>query len=101
MRIEKWQAELQLAEVRAKRVECDTLTNSQPQTGLERTTASPIGGASVDGTTGKTPSIKEKHPEPPGDKTAATVEMTASPTKLPPADSGTPVRGSKIRSKER
>ena len=98
LRIEELQAELQLAEVRANRVERDTLTKSGGESTADRvgadksSPASPIGGASVDGTTDKTPPIEEKLPEPPGDKTAATVEMTASPMKLPPADTGTPVK---------
>ena len=101
LRIEELQAELHLAEVRAKRVERDTLTKPGGESTVDRAgadkspTASPISGASVGGTTDKTPSAKEKHMEPPGDKTAASVEMTASSTRPPPAGTGTPVKEGK------
>ena len=107
LRIEELQAELHLDEVRAKRVERDTLTNPGREWTVDRAgadkspPASPISGDSVGGTTDKPPPAKEKHTEPPGDKTAATVEMTASPTKPPPADTGTPVKERKNQMKRK
>ena len=48
-----------------------------------------MSGASVGGTTDKTPHAKENHTGPLGDKTATTVEMTASSTEPRLADTGT------------
>ena len=109
LKIEELQAELHLAEVRAKRVERETLAKGGDESTMEgdgagkSPPASPVSGTSVGRTTGKTPPAKEKHMEasPSADKTAATTEITVPPPKLPRKDACTSAKEGEKPGEER
>lgn len=106
LKIEELQAELHLAEVRAKRIERETLTRGGDESTVEgdgegkSPPVSLVSVAPVGGTTGKTSPAKEKPMEvsPSADKTAAT---TVLPPKPPPKDACTPMKEGERPGKEK